>query len=130
MGELTSSWQITAGPVHIKAVVRSGTVTWIYVFFNAICFVSGVIFIGIGGVTLTALGTSIIVGALFAFGSFVSQFWAVVAQRERQMSDFVFAIPKMEEFKQLANHIDGLNERINILNQDTKSTDEPADGAT
>jgi hypothetical protein len=120
MSHAASGWQLIAGPVRIRAVVRSETITLVYVAFNAACFIAGTIFIFAGGV-LANLGIAIVVGAIFAFGSFVAQFWAVAVQNEREVRDRVFVDDWTTEMKRLAEKRTQLIERLRQARPDSDS---------
>jgi hypothetical protein len=70
----TSAWGGTLGPFTIDARISAEIIIAIYVTFNVVCFVAGVAFIFQRGV-LQTLGISLVVGALFSFGTFMAQWW-------------------------------------------------------
>jgi hypothetical protein len=74
-------WHFKFGPLRFERAVGSQFITRVYVAFNAICFAVGIVLVVLGGVSGT-VGVALIVGSLFAFGSFVAQYWAIVTQEE------------------------------------------------
>jgi hypothetical protein len=79
-------WKIVIGPVRLQAVVGTNSILLVYALFNTVCLTAGVVFSFARG-TLASLGLALVVGALFSFGAFVAQFWAVTHQRESETVD-------------------------------------------
>jgi hypothetical protein len=57
--------------------------------FNMVCFAVGVAFIFLNG-TLRVLGISLVVGGLFSFGTFMTQWWDHAWQIENNTKDRAF----------------------------------------
>jgi hypothetical protein len=63
------------------------------------------------GRSLESLGVALVVGAIFSFGAFISQFWAVSSQREFETRTAVFG--EIDELKARFNEeVRPLVERI------------------
>ena len=112
IGQLTSRWQLRGGPVRISAVVSSGRITWVIIVFNTVCLVLGAVLIISGGATRIALGIAIVVGAVFSFGAFLTQFWAVAVTRELETGDRLFADSRFKDLKLLINERERLSQQI------------------
>jgi hypothetical protein len=108
-------WQFGFGKLRIRAAVHSQFITFTYVLFNLLCFVAGIVFIPFGG-ALQSLGVALIVGGLFSFGAFVSQFWAIQVEREREVFDRAFDVTykdiRYKEFQRLGKRVWELSEEI------------------
>jgi hypothetical protein len=72
------------GPIRFAA--PSGLITIGYIAFHVTCLAVGIVLIIHGG-TPKDIGIAVVVGAIFAFGSFMAQWWAVVVQRELSVRD-------------------------------------------
>jgi hypothetical protein len=77
----THGWQFKWGPFYFSKHVNSTHITQVYIVFNSICFIAGIVLALLGG-NISVVGISLIVGSVFSFGTFVSQFWTVVTQNE------------------------------------------------
>ena len=69
---MASTWR--AGSLPMTITIDSGLISLIYILFNMVCFAVGVAFIFLNG-TLRVLGISLVVGGLFSFGTFMTQWW-------------------------------------------------------
>lgn len=72
------------GPIRFRA--SSSWITIYYVTFNLACLTIGFYLITYRG-SPRDFGIAVAVGALFAFGAFAAQWWAVGVQREAYMHD-------------------------------------------
>ena len=108
------TWRYSVGPVRLRAVATSKLITNVYILFNIICFVAGVIFIFIGGIT-ASLGVALVVGALFSFGAFIAQLWNVAQQREYEVLNNIFGRSKTAHLRELGEKCIELEERIERL---------------
>lgn len=109
-----SSWHVNFGPIHIPFVIGSQQVAKIYAFFNALCFVAGVVFCFFKGV-LSGLGIALVVGSLFALGAFVSQFWMAVYTREIEWSGRVYGEASTAQLRHLDKERSELYKQIEGL---------------
>jgi hypothetical protein len=73
----------------------------VFVLFHTACFGVGAGLIFITGPT-RELGLAMVVGSIFAFGSFVGQFWAVAIERNREVFREVMGNQEKAELKSLA----------------------------
>ena len=76
------------GPIR-RASTTSGLIVTLFLGFHLACLASGIAMITIGGLFQT-IGIAVTVGAIFGFGSFMAQWWAVVVQRELSVKDAAF----------------------------------------
>lgn len=120
-GKSAQRWQITLGPVHISASIGSGFITRTYVLFNACCLIAGAILALLGGIA-TSLGVALVVGALFSFGAFLTQFWAVAAEREHSTLALIDRDEVAARLKQLADKRSALAELIDDSMQPKNQT--------
>ena len=84
---LTPTWQFAIGPLKFQRHIGSTAITWTYTGFNIICLAAGIFAILSHGVW-TSLGVALVVGALFSFGTFVSQWWVVEVGREDKIKNY------------------------------------------
>jgi hypothetical protein len=112
---LLPEWQVSIGRLNFSSAIGSEGITVIYVLFNSLCFILGVIFILLGGV-LQVLGVALVVGGLFSFGAFVVQFWAIAVQRENEITERaignLYEEESYEEIRRLLKEYRDLNERL------------------
>lgn len=118
--ELARPWRLNfpIGPVSIdlRRRVNSGAIAAIYSLFNVACLVAGVCMILFGGI-LAELGIAIVVGSIFAFGSFFAQWWTVQAQREVDIRDHVLGGHAVfERLAEMRDSIDRLIDEQNTTN--------------
>lgn len=118
------AWHFSVGPFHINRVVTPQYTARIYVGFNIACFVTGLILVPLGG-ALNTIGVSLIVGALFSFGTFVSQFWAIQTQLEVDVARDVLG--KEGEFDELVEKRADLRRRLKELDQENSSKSDRVD---
>ena len=118
------SWRI--GRIGIQRVFPSGLITLVYVLFNVITFVLGVIFSLLGGV-FNSLGIALVVGSIFSAGTFVTQFWAVAVQRENET--WAQVTGSLDNLKYLAKKRAALRESIELLVSQRETQDNSKLGA-
>lgn len=111
---VAATWNFGIGPFRLRRVVSSQGITRVYVMFNVLCFAVGVGLIAVGGIPGN-VGIALVVGALFAFGSFVSQVWAVAAQHEREVQNRVLGDYELAELKRLAKEMADLQTALDGL---------------
>lgn len=111
------TWAFSFGPLRIQRPVGSQTIMRVYVSFNTICFVAGIILAFPGG-QLANIGVALIVGALFSFGALVSQFWTVVTQLQQEKFDQLgVRSPGLDKLEELAARRAELSKRLSELDQ-------------
>jgi fatty acid desaturase len=109
-----SWWHFSFGPIKVQRRVESGFITRVYVAFNAVCFTAGVVLVFFGDIA-ASVGVALIVGALFSFGAFVSQFWAVVAQQEHELIKELEGDDRLARLRELRKKQVELSGRLNGL---------------
>ena len=107
---LTTGWQFSFGPIRIRRHVSHTFIAQIFITFHILCFALGVGLIFTTGPT-RELGIALVVGSTFAFGSFLSQFWALSIEEGRAIYKEVAGDFEIRDLKQLAK------KREQILNQ-------------
>jgi hypothetical protein len=111
------SWQL----VGIKKPHIWGTqkIAVAYVLLSGGAMAIGIV-LSLLGRSLESLGVALVVGAIFSFGAFVAQFWAVASQREFETRSAVFG--EIDELKARYNkEVIPLAERIQALESEEKS---------
>ena len=101
-------------PTRLQVRINSALFAMIYVLFNSVCLILGLIFVFFKGAT-QALGISLVVGSLFSFGAFVAQFWSAAMQREADAIDRAFDAANQDirytDLRRLAKDFWELSER-------------------
>lgn len=117
-------WQValTIGgrSLGLRLPISSGLIFFGYVGFNVTAFAAGALLIALQG-TWRELGVAIVVGSLFAFGSFIAQWWTVQVQFEREITDRVYG--STDRQRELGEQRLRVIERLGALHQPTDSTD-------
>lgn len=113
---MASTWK--AGSLPITVTIDSGLISLIYILFNVVCFAAGVAFIFLNG-TLRVLGISLVVGGLFSFGTFMTQWWDHAWQTENNTKDRAFNFgyhdKRYTELQQLAKEFIKLYDKLEGL---------------
>ena len=86
---MASTWQPGIGSLKVNATLDSDLISGIYILFNVVCFAAGIAFIFLNG-TFRVLGISLVVGGLFSFGTFMTQWWDHAWQRQNNTIDRAF----------------------------------------
>jgi hypothetical protein len=115
-----SSWQLAIGPLRIRRIFHFDLITLTFISFNVACFAGGILIIFLDR-NSDSLGVSLFVGALFSFGAFVSQFWAVAVQQERDVYNRVFGQTETAELKHLSKQLAELSKRSQVLTAKARS---------
>ena len=110
---MPSRWRVKFFPFDIT-VTKVESIALVYVAFNVVCFVLGIAFVFLGGV-LTSLGVAMIVGALFSFGAFWAQIWAISMQKD---NNIVIQALKSKELEDLLKRYVEISRRIAELRKD------------
>ena len=110
------------GPIRFEA--SSGIITIGYIAFHAACFVIGIVLITLGGIPRD-VGIAVVVGALFAFGSFMAQWWAVVVQREISVRDAADQESDAALWRELTLRRARISRQIEAFNATQLMGDEP-----
>jgi hypothetical protein len=77
-------WRMDLGRIRVHRRYSSQTFAKVFVSFNAVLFVVGVALSFAGG-TVASLGVAVVVGALFSFGSFLTEVWSQAVDREQEL---------------------------------------------
>lgn len=106
----TSGWQLKIGPLYAKRHIGSQAIARIFIAFCLTCFVAG------AALALTPstreLGVAMVVGAIFAGGSFIIQLWGVQIQQEKAFAEKLFEEEKKRYFRSLMKRRDRLAAQI------------------
>lgn len=112
--KLTTGWQFSFGPIRIKHHVSQMFIAQAFIVFHLVCFAGGVGLIFTAGAT-RELGIALVVGSIFAFGAFVSQFWALSIEEGRALYKEVLGEQETRDLKQLAKKREQIMSRIEQL---------------
>jgi len=107
-GFWTGSGRRLIGPMDAAAV---GSV---YRWFLAAAFVLGVILTMVGG-TLGQLGGALVVGSLFAFGSWMAQAWALSREGEAKIAEVMLLEIEKARLAPYAERVIELDKRLRAL---------------
>lgn len=111
--ELRGSWTFRLGPISMTSNFRSTAITKVYMMFIVLCAMVGGVLTFVE--STKELGIALLAGAILAFGSFASQFWAIAVQRDRAFQDTLLTRVKHRELEALWKRRDALGERIEKL---------------
>jgi hypothetical protein len=111
---MTMNWQFVLGPIRIERRTSAMFIAQVFVLFHVLCFSVGATLIFVAG-PARELGIAMVVGSIFAFGSFVGQFWAVAYDRGRKIFEEVIGNQDMEQLKELASKREIICEQISQL---------------
>ena len=114
---IAGEWQFSLGPINIQRKIGSVTIAQVYVIFNAACFATGIALALLGG-TISTVGVSLIVGALFSFGALVAQFWTIVTQQRLDLNKQIYTNndAQFAKFRELDAKRTELLKRLDRLN--------------
>jgi len=116
--ELTAAsayWQFYIGRFGFGKVFPSGKITAVIVALTGGCFIAGII-LCLPGSAAHSIGVPLLVGAIFSFGAFLAQYWAVAVQFERHVAGQVGLYDKrIGEMREMMTKITSLEDRINRL---------------
>jgi hypothetical protein len=97
-----SAWRIRIGPIAYRRRVSAEFVFLLFTSFHIAGGVSGALLIVFGKARIQSLGIALLVGSLFAFGSFLAQFWSEILKREHDAQELVFGDLRREEARNLS----------------------------
>jgi len=95
-------WHLSIGPIRVQSAVGSQLIVRVFILFNAACFAAGIALVLAGGL-LASIGVALIVGVLFSFGAFITQFWAVATQAEHELSSRIHDEGRLSKLQHLAS---------------------------
>ena len=112
-------WHLQAGPVRLRGRIGSQSFALMFTLFHLVVAAVGAVLTFVGS-SVESLGVALVVGALFGFGSFISQVWAQGMERERQLLRFLFGGPDSPRLRALRRR------RQEVLAEIDELTDEYA----
>ncbi|RZT15200.1 hypothetical protein EV649_5986 [Kribbella sp. VKM Ac-2569] len=80
-GDRYNWWAVVVGPLRLAGYVGSQHLGWLFAGFHLVVASTGILFFFLPG-NLPNLGAALVVGALFGFGAFLAQMWAIQVERE------------------------------------------------
>jgi len=104
------SWNLSLGPVNLRAGFGSQAIAKIYLAFCVVCFGAGSTLVIVS--PQRELGVALVVGAVFAGGSFVGQWWALQVQAEHERDARVFGAEQARRVRALSRRRERLVGRI------------------
>jgi hypothetical protein len=109
----TGRYQFSLGPLHLSYQAGSQTIVRWFIAFALVCFVGGVV------ATLfdptKELGIALIVGTIFAGGSFIVQVWTHQIQKESDFYESIYGEEERQELHAILQHRRELADRIDAL---------------
>jgi len=111
--DLTGNYQFRFGPVYLSYRAWSQTIVRWFVTFSLTCFAGGVVAVSFD--PTKELGIALIVGSIFAGGSFIVQVWAHQVQREQDILKLVYEEENRGELQAILQRRRELTGRIDVL---------------
>lgn len=103
-------WRFYVGPLRLTAKLNSLGIAHIYALFCALCFIAGAVLAVFS--TTKELGVALVVGAIFAGSSFVSQWWTVQVAKETEDHREVYGPEEVRRLRELLHQREQLAARI------------------
>ncbi|GAA2625721.1 hypothetical protein SMC26_19310 [Actinomadura fulvescens] len=116
---LRFGWELALGPIRWRAPLHAGQISTLFGLLITTIFTTGAALILVS--SWQALGTAMVVGSLFAIGSFLTQWWSLQIGREREIWRQVFASDwdaVVRELTQLRARQTELEEQLKNLEDD------------
>ncbi|MEJ3744687.1 hypothetical protein WEI85_15500 [Actinomycetes bacterium KLBMP 9797] len=111
----TQSWGYWTGTGRrLLGPFNAAQVAGIYRLILAALFALGVVFTVVSDAT-TEMGMALIVGALFAFGAWMAQAWALSREEESRIEEKLLGDLLHRDLKRQADHIAELTRRLDEL---------------
>lgn len=117
LNEVHPGWQIVFFRYHIPIRLNSTGLSWIYVVFNFLVFAFGITVIFFGD-SWTELGIALVVGAMFATGSFVAQILSAQLNSEQHTADLVWRDDEARKVRPLVLRARETYQRLSELAED------------
>lgn len=111
-------WQIKLGPLWIRRRIGSQVSAKLYVATNGVLLVAGAVLIFAEGAAAD-LGIAIVVGAIFAMGSFLGMVWSLTVEKERQSLDLLYGDEIRDQLEKLRAQRNALYTELGNLTDDT-----------
>jgi hypothetical protein len=115
---MANQWSLSIGPKRLTRNVSSQAIFWLYVSFLAAAALTGTLLIVLN--VVLPMGIALLVGSLFAGGSFVSQVWSLTLQSERKAHDSVYGDMIQEWMRELVFRMGEVAEELEKLDQDER----------
>ena len=112
-GQHVAGWQLRLGPVRLRGRFHSQTIARLYLGFCVACFAIGAA-LAVNSAT-KELGVAMVVGAIFAGGSFIVQWWALQMEKERELHSQLQGPNTAKYFKTLTRRRERLVAQIERL---------------
>ena len=108
-----AGWQYRLGPLQLRGRFSSGSIANIYLAFCAVTLLGG----GVLAVLdpTRELGVALVVGAIFAGGAFVAQWWTLQVDNERRFAAEVHGPDMVRYFRQLIRRRNRLIAKVERL---------------
>ncbi len=124
--KVASDWTFGIfGPLTVRRYTSPMFIAQVFVLFHLLCFSVGAGLIFTTGPT-RELGIAMVVGSIFAFGSFVAQFWVISYGRYREVAREAIGDQGMMTLKQLAARRAEMADRIKQLERPDGPDTRPA----
>lgn len=118
-------WRFGLGPIRIRYPASPMFIVQVFVLFHILCFAVGAALIFTTGPT-RELGIAMVVGAIFAFGAFVAQFWAVSYERANAIYKEAVGDLETRKLKRLAAKRAEIASQIEHLERPDGSNPQPS----
>jgi hypothetical protein len=124
-GDLARPWRFSLGPIRIRYPASPMFIVQVFVVFHVLFFAVGAALIFTTGPT-RELGIAMVVGAVFAFGSFVAQFWVVADARANAVYKEAVGDLETRNLKRLAARREEIASQIDHLERPDGSDSRPS----
>jgi hypothetical protein len=113
--DFAKGWLGVFGPPTIRRRASPIFIAQVFVLFHILCFAIGAGLILTSGSSAHELGIAMVVGFIFAFGSFVGQLFAIAYRRTNEIAQQITGSQKMNDLKQLAARREAIMRQIEQL---------------
>lgn len=112
--DLAKGWLGVFGPPTIRRPGSPIFIVQLFVLFHIVCFAIGARLIFTSGAA-RELGIAMVVGSIFAFGSFVGQLVSIAYARTSEITQQITGSKKKKELQQLADSLEAIMAQIERL---------------
>jgi hypothetical protein len=112
--DLAKGWLSVFGPPTVRRPASPIFIAQVFVLFHILCFAIGAGLIFTNG-PARELGIAMVVGSIFAFGSFVGQLFSIAYGRTNEIAQQITGSQKMDDLKQLAGRREAILGQIEQL---------------
>ena len=106
-----NQWSIPVGKGSLKRSFGSHLIAYFFVGWHVLALTAGIL-IAIFWQSLPQLGVALVVGSLFAFGSFIAQVWSQAVTSERELRNKIYAKEEWEQLEAAVDSIRALDRQI------------------